>query len=237
MSDIVKVEKEIQHHLVNQENYDRAKEHFELLKKFISEQLKAGEDYGYLIVKDKRTGEERKLSDKPVLFKSGAEKLLALLNLKAEWHITEAEDWEKPLFIYRVKCILKSRKTDTIVAEGHGIASSKEKKYQSDKVDPYDLPNTLLKIAKKRALIDAILQAGAGFFFIQGSEEDEVISEQQIKKLWATATNLKLTKEDVREVITEYGFESTREIPRSKYYEILGKLVEYATEKKAKQEG
>ena len=223
--------------LVSDEQYERAKKHFELLKRFISEQLTPGEDYGYMVVTDKRTGEKKVISDKPILFKSGAEKLLALLGLAPVWDITEVEDWDKPFFLYKVTCTLVSRSTGRAVAVGHGIASSKEKKYQSDKVDPYDLPNTLLKMAKKRALVDAILQAGAGFFFVWEQEaEDEELPQELIKKFWATVRNLGFSEEDVRSILEkEYGITSTKQIPPARFQEILGRFAELSLEKQPKQ--
>ena len=224
--------------LVSEDQYERAKKHFELMKKFISEQLTQGEDYGYMVVTDKRTGEKRIISDKPILFKSGAEKLLALLQLTPVWDIKEVEDWDKPFFLYKVTCTLVSRSTGRAIAEGHGIASSKEKKYQSDKVDPYDLPNTLLKMAKKRALVDAILQAGAGFFFVWEQEaEDEELPYELIKKFWATVKNLGFSEEDVRSILEkEYGITSTKQIPPARFQEILGRFAELSLEKQPKKQ-
>jgi hypothetical protein len=224
--------------LVSEEQYERAKKHFELMRRFISEQLTPGEDYGYMVVTDKRTGEKKVISDKPILFKSGAEKLLALLGLTPVWDIKEVEDWDKPFFLYKVKCTLVSRSSGKAVAEGHGIASSKEKKYQSDRVDPYDLPNTLLKMAKKRALVDAILQAGAGFFFVWEQEaEDEELPHELIKKFWATVRNLGFSEEEVRTVLErEYGITSTKQIPPARFQEILGRFAELSLERQPKQQ-
>ena len=44
-----------------------------------------------------------------------------------------------------------------IEAEGVGSCNTKEKKYHTS--DPYNIINTILKMAKKRALIDAVLSA------------------------------------------------------------------------------
>jgi len=99
-------------------------------------------------------------SGKPSLLKPGAEKILMLLGLSSEYEIIEKiQDYEEGFFAYTVRCILK--KNGMIITEGLGHCNSKEKKYESDKQDKYMLGNTCLKMAKKRAQVDAALTVGS----------------------------------------------------------------------------
>lgn len=99
-------------------------------------------------------------SSKPSLLKPGAEKILMLLGLASEYEIIEnIQDYDNGFFAYTVRCILT--KGGQVVTEGLGHCNSKEKKYDSDKQDKYMLGNTCLKMAKKRAQVDAALTVGS----------------------------------------------------------------------------
>ena len=68
---------------------------------------------------------------KKVLLKSGAEKLCEIYGLADEYVIiNQVENWETGLFAYTIRCILKSRRDDSIVGEGLGSCSSYESKYR-----------------------------------------------------------------------------------------------------------
>ena len=216
--------------LVSEEQYIRAKEHFAFLRRFIAEQLVEGEDYGYIYGRDGKP-----LSEKPILFKSGAEKLLTLLQLTPNFDITEVEDWEKGWFLYKATCTLIS-KSGRVVAQGHGVANSKERRYRN--YDPYDLPNTLIKMAKKRALADAIRQAGAGFFFGVEEGEDEELSGADISRFWAVVKgSLEFTDEEIHKVLQErFGWSSVKQIPKTRLSEVIGVFATLAVERQSKQQ-
>ena len=98
---------------------------------------------------------------RPTLFKPGAEKIAKLMGLSDRYEILrEKEDYDKGFFAYTFKCILISIKTDKVISEGVGSCNSKESKYCSEKVDIFSVVNTILKMAKKRAMVDAVLSAG-----------------------------------------------------------------------------
>lgn len=59
---------------------------------------------------------------------------------------------------YRMSCVLIHRETGAVVGIGVGSCSSIESKYASR---PNDLENTILKMAKKRCFVDAVLTAYA----------------------------------------------------------------------------
>lgn len=95
---------------------------------------------------------------KPMLFKPGAEKLCDIYGLsKTVQVINRVEDWKSGLFHYEVKAVLRNKRTGLVEAEGLGCCNSKEKKYENQ--NPYSLVNSILKMAKKRAIVDATLTA------------------------------------------------------------------------------
>jgi len=69
--------------------------------------------------------------DKPILFKAGAEKINDSLNLYPNFErIQIIEDWDRPLFHYTYRCVLRHRGTDVPVATGIGSCNSMESKYR-----------------------------------------------------------------------------------------------------------
>lgn len=68
---------------------------------------------------------------KKVLMKSGADKLCEIYGLYDEYLVVSTvEDWEKGLFHYTLKCVLRSRRDDSMVGSGVGSCSSFESKYR-----------------------------------------------------------------------------------------------------------
>ena len=121
--------------------------------------LEYGRDYGHV------PGIE-----KPFLWKPGAERLCKSFGLYASYEILErevdkdasqeiqskyGEKTVKGYYAYTVKCILRNP-NGHIVADGIGLCTTREKKYQ---YAPHDQQNTIVKMAQKRALIGAILGA------------------------------------------------------------------------------
>jgi hypothetical protein len=126
---------------------EQAKQRLSMLKEFVKDMMIPGVDYG-LIPK----------CEKPTLFKSGAEKLTDIFGFSKQFEITNrVEDWDKVLFHYEVKSILINKRTGLIEAEGLGCCNNRERKYKTQ--DGFSLVNTILKMAKKRALVDAVLSA------------------------------------------------------------------------------
>ena len=148
------------------------------LQAFVKQYLVPGEDYGVI------PG-----TKKPTLLKPGAEKLCDVYGFTREFHVEQAaEDWEHGRFAYTVKATLRSMRTTLVIAEGLGECNSYESRYrylwvkenrvprdQRDELqsratkyglqyrvvndDPFSQVNTYLKMAKKRALVDAVLSA------------------------------------------------------------------------------
>lgn len=124
----------------------KMKKERELMDKFITEQLKEGTDWDISF----------KAAKKPSLLKPGSEKVCLLLNLMPTFEVDHETLANMPdairsdNIVYR--CKLVHRETGQIVADGRGSCSIKEK--QSN-------VNTAIKIAEKRAQVDATLRVAA----------------------------------------------------------------------------
>jgi hypothetical protein len=148
-------------------------------RSLIEKTLKAGRDYG--VVPGTR--------GKPTLHKPGAERINAAFAVRAVYEIIEKEsdhdhenhfygkydDKEGPpttsygLYRYVIICRLFHREANVEVGQGVGSCSSLESKYISR---PRDSENTVLKMAKKRAYVDATLSTfGLSDQFTQDIED------------------------------------------------------------------
>lgn len=155
--------------LISEKIIEKEIEQFKLIQNFIKSQMKEGEDYG------KIPG-----SPKPSLFKPGAEKLCNLYGFTINVDIIEkVENWKEGFFYYLCKCSLKSKRTGEIISEGLGSCNSKETKFARQ--NPYTIVNTILKMAKKRALIDATLSATrtSGIFTQDVEDMDEILATDE----------------------------------------------------------
>jgi len=161
-------------------------------------------------------------TDKPSLLKPGAEKILMMMGLRSEFEIVDStRDWEKGFFQYQVRC--KLYKGDVLITEGFGACNTKEKKYA--KSDPYTLDNTVLKMAKKRALIDAtLLVASLSDIFTQDVEDLEDIegtpvvekaSKNQINLIQKLVKEKEIPEEDYKKALQKY-YNTTKEDELSK---------------------
>lgn len=101
---------------------------------------------------------------KPTLLKAGAEKLAQFYGWVATFHEDTRFGGEgEPPIIVIMRCRLHlADSTGPVIAEGCGAASSWERKYSRMQGQAaYDLLNTILKMATKRAFVDAVLRASA----------------------------------------------------------------------------
>lgn len=174
---------------------------------------------------------------KPTLLKPGAEKLIMLLGLTTEFEIIESErDFDEGFFQYQVRCTLL--KNGVSVTQGFGSCNTMEKKYL--KQDPYTMDNTVLKMAKKRALVDAALLVGSlSDVFTQDIEDmdlqgntysnrqryytdrDGTISQAQAKRMFALA---KGDDEIVRAAMERHGYKSSNSIKKTDYNRICDEI-------------
>lgn len=160
-----------------------------LILQVMSAVMEPNKDYGLI------TG----CGPKPTLLKPGAEKLTVVFRLAPE---PMTEDLSGPDEIrYRIKIVLTHFPTGNVVGYGVGEASSNEEKYKWRKVvssaewdatpedrrrlkfyadgsakqirtNPSDVANTVLKMAKKRALVDGALTATAASSVFSQDLED-----------------------------------------------------------------
>lgn len=146
-----------------------------LIKNFIKSQLVEGTDYGKIHIKkdcsNKFTCKDQYHFSKDTLLKSGAEKFTSLFHLKP---IFERDDltWEvigKRVGVFCFVCKLVNSRGE-VVAEGRGICSEVEKSGQT---------NNAIKIAEKRAQLDAVLRhGGLSDFFTQDLEDTDLINTE-----------------------------------------------------------
>jgi len=206
-------------------------------QKVIQQTLRQNHDYGIV------PG-----TDKPTLLKPGAEKILMMMGLRSEFEIVDStRDFEKGFFQYQVRC--KLFKGDLLITEGLGSCNTKEKKYA--KQDPYSIDNTVLKMAKKRALVDAaLLVASLSDVFTQDLEDmdlegqqvssrkryytdqDGTISTAQAKRMFALAEG---DQDIVRQILDKYGYQSTKDVKKIDYDKMCTEIENAAKEKS--QEG
>ena len=199
-------------------------------QKIIQSTLHQGHDFGII------PG-----TPKPTLLKPGAEKILMMMGLRSEFEIADStRDWQEGFFQYQVRS--KLYKGDFLITEGLGACNSKEKKYL--KASPYDVDNTVLKMAKKRALVDAALMVGSlSDIFTQDlddvdlsgeqvstqqkvyTDQDGTISTAQAKRIYALA---KGDAELAKAVAKKYGYDKSSDIKKIDYDKICKEVEELA---------
>ena len=130
------------------------------IEEIIAKYLKLGIDY------DKIPG----CGQKAVLLKAGAEHLAEIMGFRTTIAvINRVEDFSQKFVLYEVQISVLNGE-GKIIAEGLGSCNSKERKYL--KGDFATQLNTVLKMAKKRAYVDAILSAtGSSRIFTQDIDE------------------------------------------------------------------
>lgn len=139
----------------------------------MKEVLKPGEHYGTVPGCGK----------KPTLLQPGAEKISFMFHLVPTYEVRRY-DMAGGHREYEVKCTLTSRDTGEVMGEGVGTCSTMESKYRyrgkwvngskarEENPDIADTWNTVLKIAKKRANVDAVKSTtAASDIFTQDIED------------------------------------------------------------------
>lgn len=208
-------------------------------QKVIQQTLRQNHDYGIV------PG-----TDKPTLLKPGAEKILMMMGLRSEFEIVDStRDFENGFFQYQVRC--KLFKGDMLITEGLGSCNTKERKYL--KQDPFSIDNTILKMAKKRALVDAtLLVASLSDVFTQDLEDmdlegqqvsnqkryytdqDGTISTAQAKRMFALARG---NQDIVRQVLNGYNYESTRDVKKIDYEKMCTEIEQLVKEQENELSG
>lgn len=175
-----------------------------LIKDYIDEHLVEGTDYGAIHFskncKHKWNPENCNNEShwsKDTLFKPGAEKFVSLFKLtptfKKDTETLEMMDNEKNVFAY--VCYLRNNKGQ-IVGEGRGAAQLSERENWTI--------NNAIKIAQKRAQVDAVLRTGAlSDFFTQDLEDmnkkEKETEEERVERMKRGAQDVienKISKEE-----------------------------------------
>ena len=179
---------------VTQQEITALKEQYDLFRLLQKEVLEADVDYGF--PHGRREG-------KPSLYKSGAEKLTRLFNLIPHFELLKSIEQEDYVY-YMFKATLTTPSGQT-VGEGFGSCNSKEKKHWNEA--PLANANTILKMAKKRAHVDAVLTGlGASNVFTQDLEDMEAPEPEKAEKQpekqaeLATEKQLKMIGHLIREL-------------------------------------
>jgi uncharacterized protein (DUF3820 family) len=136
---------------------------------------------------------------KPTLLKPGAEKIQMLLGVTSEYEVIErVQDYDNGFFAFTVRCVIY--KDGVKITEGLGHCNTREPKFYKKKngelQDPYEKVNTVLKMAKKRAQIDATLTlASLSEIFTQDIEDmQEFVQTEQVETMTAQdAAQIKLS--------------------------------------------
>jgi hypothetical protein len=183
-------------------------------------------------------------AQKPSLLKPGAERLLHFYGLGHRVQCEEkVEDWDNGFFYYRYRVtVVKTYPThEIVVAECEGSANSKEKRYRNQ--DVYTIVNTLQKMAIKRALVGATLQAtGTSGFFTQDVEDMDLpamdgqrqtplagnATDKQQRAIHTSAKKKGLSDEDIKALIkrhTKGRTDSAKELSKQEASDLI-KLIQ-----------
>lgn len=195
----------------------------------VQKQLKQGSDYGVI------PG-----TTKPTLLKPGAEKILMLMGIRSEFSLVDStRDFDNGFFQYMVKCSLF--KGDMLITEGMGSCNNHESKYK--KQDPFSIDNTILKMAKKRSLLDAALLVGSlSDIFNQDLDDVDLNGEKPTANKVATDTSGTITQAQakrmfalskgnaslVSEVIKKYGYDKSDQVKKTEYETICNEIEKTA---------
>jgi hypothetical protein len=126
---------------------------------------------------------------------------------------------------------------------GYGSSNSKERK--NGTASGFDVANSCLKIAKKRALVDgAILVGQLSDMFTQDLENEvytgaaaalyndkdpnKPISAAQVTYFYTIAARNGFTKQQAKDFLTSYGFKSAKDITAGRFDELCEALTNKA---------
>ena len=171
---------------------------------------------------------------KPILYKAGAEIIRWSYGVFDRYELMDhIEDIETGFFMYQFKCLLVKivDGQEFAVAEGYGSANTRESNVGN--ASGFDVANTKLKIAEKRALMDAVIKmARLSGIFTQDMENDDfmaqaesitksgpdsAITPKQRKRIFAMAASAGMSTEQCRNWLKGKGFVSTKDIKQKDY--------------------
>ena len=183
---------------------------------------------------------------KPVLLKPAFYKLMQAYNVYALTNIrpiVERADEKDPLFCYEATTelfVLMPDGTKVVVANGHGAASTGEKR--NGFASAFDTLNTAIKFAEKRSLSDAVINlTGLSNIFVQDMENEDFmengaellktldegspITPKQIRRIYAVGGEIGMNAAQVKQKLAAAGYTSTKDI-KQKDFEAVLKMFE-----------
>lgn len=188
---------------------------------------------------------------KPSLYKSGAEKIIMSYGLMCRYSVEskmEIVDKAQAVFGYVFKCSLYKGFTkpdgtyqEVEYANGYGAANTSEKRngYNS----AYDSLNGTIKMAQKRAMVQAALSvSGLSAMFSQDMEDEtgvsmqemieqkptDVINSQQRTRMGNVAANAGMTTQQFGKWLSAEGYPKSSQITVKQFDEIIEKLQKIA---------
>lgn len=190
----------------------------------------------------------------PTLLKGGSEKIVMAYGLLQHYSIEskyEDLDSETPAAYYMVKCELIKIQPETgkeyVFTTGYGSANTLEKrngKYRFEKTAVWDNMNSAVKMAQKRAMAAAALSISglSGLFtqdmenedFIQKGVEslkatndpDAPITRNQMKLIYALASNKGLTSTQAKQAMVDAGFPSVKALTQKDFDKVRALFAE-----------
>lgn len=176
----------------------------------------------------------------PSLFKPGAEKVIWAYGLLERYTLeSKHEDHETGYFFYCFRCDLIKLTPEwgeIVVKSGWGSANTKE--YRNGANTGHNAANSNIKMAKKRAMIDAAISVGrlSGMFtqdieaeetekqakaMVASDSPEDFISPKQAQRIFAVAAVNGITNERAKEILKAAGHESTRKIKQKDFDTVL----------------
>ncbi len=200
-------------------------------------QLKRDTHFGVPKIRSK-DGSEKPALKTPILYKAGAEKLMIDYGVRAVYDLIDqiserGKDTAYFSYIFRCRLIkfVPALDRDMTIAEGYGSANTNEK--NTGFASAFDVANAKLKIAKKRAMVDAVLSmTGLSGCFTQDMEDeafmaksddivklgdDDPITRRQISRIFAICADAGIGKEAAKKRLNTFGFASTKDITQKDY--------------------
>ena len=178
----------------------------------------------------------------PSLTKAGAETIFQAYGVFQRYEIIHKEistDPKAPSFTFIVRCDLIKINTvdgkEWVVAQGLGAASTNEK--SNGMAGTYDSLNRTVKMAEKRAKVDAAINlAGASSWFTQDMEnekflasgkeittalgDDDPLTSAQKQRIFAIARQSGYSQEEAKTKLKAMGYASTGDIKQKEYDDV-----------------
>lgn len=179
----------------------------------------------------------------PSLYKSGAEKVVMAYGLMQHFTVESAIEVidPEPFFYYRVRCDLVrvgNNGVEYVFCSGEGSANTKEKR--NGRNSGFDACNSTLKMAQKRALVQAALAvSGLSSMFTQDMENETfmtgynklaesmksgLITVPQGRRLFAIGQSIGLSATEVKAFLASKGITNPTEILQKDYERIVEEL-------------